>query len=57
MDEIKHPIEKSLVEIFKNSNNMSAETLFKVGLCLPAGPYVTDDDVQYIVEQIKNAIK
>lgn len=30
VDEIKHPIEKSLVEIFKNSNNMSAETLFKV---------------------------
>ena len=25
VDEIKHPIEKSLVEIFKNSNNMSAE--------------------------------
>ncbi len=27
--------------------------LFKVGLCLPAGPYVTDDDVRYIVDQIK----
>lgn len=33
--------------------NGVAETLFKVGLCLPAGPYVTDDDVTYIVEQIK----
>lgn len=37
--------------------NGVSETLFKVGLCLPAGPCVTDDDVQYIVEQIKNAIK
>ena len=37
--------------------NGVSETLFKVGLCLPAGPYVTDDDVQYIVEQIKTAIK
>ena len=32
------------------------EELFKVGFCLPAGPYVTDEDVRYIVECIKNAI-
>ena len=32
------------------------EELFKVGFCLPAGPYVTDDDVKYIVDSIKNAI-
>ena len=32
------------------------EELFKVGFCLPAGPYVTDDDVRYIVECIKEAI-
>lgn len=32
------------------------EDLFKVGFCLPAGPYVTDDDVRYIVECIKEAI-
>ena len=32
------------------------EELFKVGFCLPAGPYVTDDDVRYIVESIKEAI-
>ena len=32
------------------------EELFKVGFCLPAGPYVTDEDVHYIVECIKNAI-
>lgn len=32
------------------------EELFKVGFCLPAGPCVTDEDVHYIVECIKEAI-
>ena len=32
------------------------EDLFKVGFCLPAGPYVTDEDVHYIVDCIKEAI-
>lgn len=32
------------------------EELFKVGFCLPAGPYVSDDDVRYIVECIREAI-
>ena len=32
------------------------EALFKVGFCLPAGPWVTDDDVRYIVDSIKEAI-
>ena len=32
------------------------EEIFKVGFCLPAGPYVTDDDVRYIVECIREAI-
>ncbi len=36
--------------------NGVSEGLFKIGMCLPAGPYVTDDDVRYIVETIKNAI-
>ena len=36
--------------------NGVSEAIFKVGMCLPAGPYVTDDDVHYIVETIKNAI-
>ena len=36
--------------------NGVSEALFKVGMCLPAGPYVSDDDVRYIVETIKNAI-
>ena len=33
--------------------NGVSEALFKVGMCLPAGPYVSDEDVRYIVEQIK----
>ena len=36
--------------------NGVAESLFKVGLCLPSGPYVTDDDVRYIVESIRSLI-
>ena len=32
------------------------EDIFKVGFCLPAGPYVTDDDVKYIVDSMKEAI-
>lgn len=32
------------------------EELFKVGFCLPAGPYVTDEDVHYIVDCIKEAV-
>ena len=36
--------------------NGVSEALFKVGMCLPAGPYVTDDDVRYIAERIKEAI-
>ena len=33
--------------------NGVSESIFKVGMCLPAGPYVTDDDVKYIVDTIK----
>ena len=36
--------------------NGVSEAIFKVGLCLPAGPCVSDDDVRYIVECIKEAI-
>lgn len=32
------------------------EAIFNVGFCLPAGPYVSDDDVHYIVDMIKKAI-
>ena len=36
--------------------NGVSEEIFKVGICLPAGPCVSDDDVHYIVECIKEAI-
>jgi len=36
--------------------NGVSEAIFKVGMCLPAGPYVTDEDVKYIVDSIKAAI-
>ena len=36
--------------------NGVSEALFKVGMCLPAGPYVSDDDVKYIVDTIKESI-
>lgn len=32
------------------------EEIFKKGFCLPAGPWVTDEDVRYIVDSIKEAI-
>ncbi len=46
--------------VYKNApayTNGVSESLFKVGICLPAGPYVTDDDVRYIVDTIKDAIE
>lgn len=37
--------------------NGVSEALFKRGLCLPSGPCVTDEDVRYIVEQIKACLQ
>lgn len=37
--------------------NGVSEAIFKVGMCLPAGPYVKDEDVKYIVDTIKSAIE
>ncbi|MBQ9641259.1 MAG: aminotransferase class I/II-fold pyridoxal phosphate-dependent enzyme [Bacteroidaceae bacterium] len=37
--------------------NGVSESLFHRGLCLPSGPMVTDDDVQYIVQNILDAIE
>ncbi len=37
--------------------NGVSEALFKIGMCLPSGPYVSDEDVRYIVDCIKQAIK
>ena len=45
--------------VYKNNPaylNGVSEELFKKGMCLPSGPYVTDDDVRYIVEKIKEAL-
>ena len=36
--------------------NGVSEAIFKIGMCLPAGPYVSDEDVKYIVDSIKDAI-
>ena len=36
--------------------NGVSEAIFKVGLCLPAGPCVTEEDVYYIVDFIKEAM-
>lgn len=54
--------EVSGVQMVQEGPNMAVytngveEDLFKVGFCLPAGPYVTDDDVRYIVNCLKEAI-
>lgn len=48
-----------LQPVYKDSpafTNGFSEYLFKHGICLPSGPWVTDDDVKYIVEKIKEAI-
>jgi len=37
--------------------NGVSEGIFKQGLCLPAGPCVSEDDVRYIVDCIKSAIR
>ena len=45
--------------VYKNAPayvNGVSEALFKVGMCLPAGPYVSDEDVKYIVDTIKENI-
>lgn len=45
--------------VYKNAPayvNGVSEEVFKVGMCLPAGPYVTDEDVHYIVDTIKSAV-
>lgn len=42
-----------LQPVYKNNPryvNGVSESLFKRGLCLPSGPWVTDDDVRYIVK-------
>ena len=48
----KQPVYKN-VPVYENG---VSEAIFKVGMCLPAGPCVSDEDVRYIVECIKKAI-
>ena len=45
--------------VYRNSPayvNGVSESLFRRGICLPAGPYVSDDDVRYITDTIKASI-
>ena len=45
--------------VYKNAPayvNGVSEALFKVGLCLPSGPNVTEDDARFIVDAIKELI-
>lgn len=45
--------------VYKNNptyTNGVSEELFKTGLCLPSGPMVTDDDIRYIIQTIKDNI-
>jgi len=45
--------------VFKNNPaylNGISEAMFKRGLCLPSGPMVTDEDVAYIIDNIRKAI-
>ena len=37
--------------------NGVSESIFKVGMCLPAGPWVTDEDVRYIADAIKDSLE
>ena len=48
-----------LQPVYKNNPsyvNGVSERLFKQGLCLPSGPCVTDEDVYYIVQTLKESI-
>lgn len=45
--------------VYRNNpayTNGVSESLFKVGICLPSGPWVSDEHVRYIVDNIRAAI-
>lgn len=48
----KQPVYKDSVAY----TNGISESLFKCGLCLPSGPCVSENDVRYIVDTIKESI-
>lgn len=37
--------------------NGVSESLFRDGLCLPSGPWVSDDDIEHIVKEIKKCVR
>jgi len=46
--------------VFRNCpayTNGVSEALFRKGICLPSGPMVTDDDVTFIIDTIRQAFK
>lgn len=46
--------------VYRNNpayTNGVSESLFATGICLPSGPWVTDDDVRYIVDTIRASIE
>ena len=46
--------------VYRNNpayTNGVSESLFKIGICLPSGPWVTDENVRYIVDNIKTSIE
>jgi len=47
--------EGPLMSAYMRADEVS-EAIFKVGFCLPSGPCVTDDDVRYVVDCIKEAM-
>lgn len=49
----KQPVYKDAIAYV----NGVSESLFKVGMCLPAGPHVSDNDVNFICEAIKKLIE
>lgn len=58
LKELSEPPERASKEDLKAIYvNGVSEAIFKVGMCLPAGPYATDDDVKYIVDTIKASIE
>ena len=58
LKELSEPPERASKEDLKTIYvNGVSEAIFKVGMCLPAGPYVTDDDVKYIVDTIKASVE
>ncbi|MBQ0025351.1 MAG: DegT/DnrJ/EryC1/StrS family aminotransferase [Bacteroidales bacterium] len=45
------------VRMFGNDEPSVSGAIFKVGLCLPSGPLVSDDDIKYIADTIKSSIE